>query len=77
MTNAMAYLYRYSPVGMVGASQETVQALQLAKAGKARTSRDVVQKSWMRNGCSRLLALLLWLLLLNTESRTKMFLGMR
>lgn len=34
MANAMAYLYRYSPVGMVGAGQETAQAFQLAKAGK-------------------------------------------
>ena len=45
MTNAMAYLYRYSPVGMVGASQETVQALQLAKAGKQEQAEMLFRKA--------------------------------
>lgn len=33
MANSMAYLYRYSPVGAIGATQDVARAVQLAKAG--------------------------------------------
>jgi hypothetical protein len=45
MANAMAYLYRYSPIGMVGAGQETAQALQLAKAGKQEQAEMLFRKA--------------------------------
>lgn len=34
MSNAMAYLYRYSPVGAVGATEEMAQAARFARAGE-------------------------------------------
>jgi hypothetical protein len=34
MANAVSYLYKYSPVGLVGAGEEMSQAVRLAKAGE-------------------------------------------
>lgn len=34
MANAVSYLYKYSPVGFVGAGEEMTQAVRLAKAGE-------------------------------------------
>jgi hypothetical protein len=39
MSNAMAYLYRYSPVGSIGAGQDFVAASKLAAAGKTEQAQ--------------------------------------
>lgn len=45
MANAMSYLYRYSPVGTVGATQEMAQAAKLARAGEVEKAELLYRRA--------------------------------
>jgi hypothetical protein len=44
MTNSMAYLYRYSPIGAVGATQDVSIAYKLAKEGKTEQAEKLFRQ---------------------------------
>ena len=50
MSNAMAYLYRYSPVGAVGAGQDLIASSKLATAGKT----EQAERLW-RQGSEKMI----------------------
>ena len=45
MANAVSYLYRYSPVGAVGATEEIAQAARFAKAGETEKAELLYRKA--------------------------------